>query len=130
MGTPVVSRDEWLRARVELLQREKELTKARDELSRMRRALPRVRVEKTYSFDTLDGPRTLAELFGERSQLIVYHFMFGPNWTEGCESCSFWTDSWSGTGVHLEHRDVTFIMVSRAPLDVLQAYRRRMGWDV
>lgn len=129
MTAPVVaSREEWLKARVELLAGEKELTRRRDELSRQRRALPWVRVDKEYGFDTVDGPRSLDELFGDRSQLLIYHFMFGPEWDEGCPSCSFWADNFNGIDVHLAHRDVTFLASSRAPLDRLQAYRRRLGW--
>jgi predicted dithiol-disulfide oxidoreductase (DUF899 family) len=122
------SREEWLSARLELLQAEKELTRRRDELSRQRRALPWVRIDKAYEFDTADGPRSLPDLFGGRSQLLVYHFMFGPDWDEGCPSCSFWADNFDGIGVHLAHRDVTFLAASRAPLDRLMAYRSRMGW--
>ena len=124
----VASRDEWRHARLELLAGEKALTRQRDELSRQRRALPWVRVTKDYVFDTVDGSRSLAELFDGRSQLLVYHFMFGPDWAEGCPSCSFWADSFNGIDIHLAHRDVTFLAVSRAPLDRLRAYRRRMGW--
>ena len=124
----IAPREEWLRARLDLLQAEKELTRQRDELSRRRRALPWVRVDKAYRFDTVDGPRSLPELFEGRSQLLVYHFMFGPEWPEGCPSCSFWADNFDGVGVHLAHRDVTFLAVSRAPLDRLLAYRSRMGW--
>ncbi|MFN0090747.1 MAG: DUF899 domain-containing protein [Acidimicrobiales bacterium] len=126
----VVAHEAWLAARIELLEAEKALTRARDELSARRRALPWESVEKTYVFDTPDGPRSLAELFEGRSQLIVYHFMMGPDWTEGCPSCSFWTDSWNGAHVHLAHRDVSFVMASRAPLAAIEAYRTRMGWDV
>ncbi len=124
----IAPREEWLRARLDLLQAEKELTRQRDELSRRRRALPWVRVDKAYRFDTVDGPRSLPELFEGRSQLLVYHFMFGPEWPEGCPSCSFWADNFDGVGVHLAHRDVTFLAASRAPLDRLLAYRSRMGW--
>jgi predicted dithiol-disulfide oxidoreductase (DUF899 family) len=124
----VASREEWLRARLDLLQAEKELTRRRDELSRQRRALPWVRIDKAYEFDTPDGPRSLPDLFDGRSQLLVYHFMFGPEWEEGCPSCSFWADNFNGIGVHLAHRDVTLLAVSRAPLDRLMAYRSRMGW--
>jgi predicted dithiol-disulfide oxidoreductase (DUF899 family) len=129
-GQPsVATREEWLSARLELLAAEKDLTRRRDELSRRRRALPWVRVEKDYSFDTVDGPRSLAALFDGRSQLLVYHFMFGPGWDEGCPSCSFWADNFDGVGIHLAHRDVTFLAASRAPLGQLQAYRERMGWS-
>jgi predicted dithiol-disulfide oxidoreductase (DUF899 family) len=124
----IATRDEWLQARLELLDAEKELTRRRDDLSRQRRALPWVRVDKDYEFDTVDGPRSLADLFDGRSQLLVYHFMFGSDWPEGCPSCSFWADSFDGTGVHLAHRDVTFVAASRAALDRLLAYRERMGW--
>jgi predicted dithiol-disulfide oxidoreductase (DUF899 family) len=125
----VATREEWLRARLDLLQAEKELTRLRDELSRQRRALPWVRIDKDYRFDTVDGPRSLPELFDGRSQLLLYHFMFGPEWPEGCPSCSFWADNFDGIGVHLAHRDVTFLAASRAPLDRLLAYRSRMGWS-
>jgi len=124
----VGTRDEWLLARHELLEREKELTHLRDELARQRRELPWVRVGKTYNFESEDGARTLKELFDGRSQLIVYHFMFGPEWTEGCPSCSFWADTFDGAIVHLNHRDVTMLCVSRAPLETIEAYKRRMGW--
>jgi predicted dithiol-disulfide oxidoreductase (DUF899 family) len=123
------TQEEWLRARLELLQAEKELTHKRDELSRQRRALPWVRIEKDYKFDTADGPRSLPELFDGRSQLLVYHFMFGPDWEEGCPSCSFWADNFDGIGIHLAHRDVTLMAISRAPIDRLLAYRKRMGWS-
>ena len=130
MDTPVVSRDEWLAARRDLLDKERALTHARDDLSRARRALPRVLVDKEYVFETDDGKRTLRELFDGRSQLLMYHFMYGPDWDEGCPSCSLWTDGFNGTAVHLEHRDVTFLLASRAPLAKLRAYERRMGWNV
>lgn len=125
----IATRDQWLEARVELLAAEKELTRRRDELSRQRRALPWVRIEKDYVFETADGPCSLADLFDGRSQLLIYHFMFGPDWEEGCPSCSFWADNFDGIDVHLAHRDVTFLAASRAPLDRLQAYRQRMGWS-
>ncbi|MEA2616224.1 MAG: hypothetical protein QOE72_2007 [Chloroflexota bacterium] len=128
MKHAVVSRDEWLAARTEHLRREKEFSKLRDQLSAERRALPWVRVDKTYTFDTPDGPRTLADLFDGRSQLIVYHLMFGPSWEEGCPSCSLLSDHIDGATVHLAQRDVTLIAVSRAPLDRIEAFRRRMGW--
>lgn len=128
--TGIVSRDEWLVARKELLAREKELTRLRDELNAKRRALPWVKVEKEYAFDTLEGRRTLAELFDGRSQLIVHHFMFGPGWGAGCIGCSFSADHIEGTRVHLEHHDVSLVRVSRAPLAEIDAYRKRMGWQV
>jgi predicted dithiol-disulfide oxidoreductase (DUF899 family) len=125
---PIVSPAEWLAARIELLAKEKELTRARDALSAARRALPWVRVEKDYVFDTLDGPRTLADLFDGRSQLVVQHFMFGPDWKEGCIGCSFKADHVDAARVHLEQHDVSFVAISRAPLPTLEAYRKRMGW--
>ncbi|GGX89743.1 hypothetical protein GCM10007160_16410 [Litchfieldella qijiaojingensis] len=126
----VVSRDEWLAARKELLTREKELTRLRDDLNAKRRALPWVKVEKEYVFDTLEGRKTLAELFDGRSQLIVHHFMFGPGWDAGCVGCSFSADHIEGTLVHLEHHDVSLVRVSRAPLAEIETYRKRMGWRV
>ncbi len=125
----VVSRKEWLVARQELLAMEKELTRDRDRLSQRRRDLPWVKVDKQYVFDGPDGRETLSDLFEGRSQLLLYHFMFGPEWTEGCPSCSFWADNYEGTIAHLNHRDVTVVVVSRAPLDRLEAYRKRMGWS-
>jgi predicted dithiol-disulfide oxidoreductase (DUF899 family) len=124
----IVSRDEWLAARQQHLRKEKEFTRLRDELSRQRRALPWVRVEKRYVFDAPDGQETLADLFDGRSQLIVVHFMFGPGWEEGCKSCSFRADHLDGALVHLAHRDVTLVVVSRAPLPQIEAFKRRMGW--
>jgi len=126
---PVVAPDVWVAARRELLVREKELTRLNDELTRQRMALPWTRVEQEYVFATEDGPRTLAELFDGRSQLLVYHFMFGPDWEAGCESCSFAADEFARGIVHLNARDVTMVCVSRAPIEKLAAYRRRMGWD-
>jgi predicted dithiol-disulfide oxidoreductase (DUF899 family) len=125
----IVSQNEWLEARKRLLTREKEFTRLRDELSQQRRELPWVNVEKNYVFDGPDGKETLADLFDGRSQLVVYHFMFAPDWEEGCPSCSFWADSFNGIGVHLNHRDVTMVAISRAPLEKLEAFKRRMGWD-
>ena len=122
------TREEWLAARIELLEREKELTRLSDELARQRRELPWVRVDKEYVFDTDDGPRTLAELFDGRSQLIVYHFMFGPDDDGGCPGCSFYSDHLDGSVVAPQAHDVTLVCVSRAPLEKLQAYKRRMGW--
>jgi predicted dithiol-disulfide oxidoreductase (DUF899 family) len=122
------TRGEWLAARKQLLEQEKELTRRGDELARQRLELPWVRVEKQYSFEGDDGTRTLAELFEGRSQLLVYHFMFGPEYTAGCPVCSAAADTFDGGVVHLNHRDVTFLCVSRAPLEKLQAYKQRMGW--
>jgi predicted dithiol-disulfide oxidoreductase (DUF899 family) len=131
--TRIGTREEWLAARVKLLEREKELTRRSDELARRRAELPWVPVEKEYVFHADDGKRTLAELFDGRSQLLVYHFMFGPTvegWPEaGCPGCSYTADSLDGAVVHLPHRGVTFTAVSRAPLDRLKAYRERMGWS-
>jgi predicted dithiol-disulfide oxidoreductase (DUF899 family) len=124
----VVSRNEWVAARRELLEQEKQWTRLRDELSRQRRALPWVKVEKSYVFDGPDGEETLADLFAGRSQLIVHHFMFGPEWQEGCIGCSFVSDHADGALVHLENHDVSFVRVSRAPRARIEAFNRRMGW--
>jgi predicted dithiol-disulfide oxidoreductase (DUF899 family) len=126
----VGTREAWLDARKALLAREKELTRLSDELARERRELPWVAVEKEYCFDTNDGPKTLAELFDGRSQLIVYHFMHGPNTPEGCEGCTFSTDSFNGSVAHLNAHDVTFVCAARSPLETLNAYRQRMGWTI
>ena len=125
---PVVSREEWLEARRKLLAREKEETRLRDAVNAERLALPWVRVEKDYMFDTPEGRKPLAGLFGGRSQLIVYHFMLGPDWDAGCPGCSFLADHLDGTLPHLNNHDVTLVMVSRAPLEKIEAYKRRMGW--
>jgi len=124
----IVSEQEWLAARKGLLAKEKELTRARDQLSAERRALPWVKVEKRYVFDTPKGKKTLAELFDGKSQLVVYHFMLGPGWEEGCPSCSYLADHFDGMLPHLAARDVTFTAISRAPLAEIEAYKRRMGW--
>jgi predicted dithiol-disulfide oxidoreductase (DUF899 family) len=124
----VVDRDEWAAARQELLAREKEHTRQADELARRRRELPWVRIEKEYRFETADGPRTLAELFDGRSQLLVYHFMFGPSYEAGCPTCSSMADTVDGALPHLHARDVTMLFVSQAPIATLQAYLRRMCW--
>ena len=128
MYNQVVSRDEWLNARIELLRREKELTRLSDEVARRRQELPWVRVDKTYRFDTDEGSASLKDLFGGRSQLLVYHFMFGPDYAAGCPSCSMIADGFNGFAVHLANHDVTLSAVSRAPLQKLQAYKTRMGW--
>ena len=125
----VVSQGEWLEARLEHLKKEKEFTRLRDELSAQRRQLPWVAVEKEYVFDGPSGQESLADLFDGRSQLIVSHFMFGADWKEGCPSCSFWADNYNGFIVHLNARDISMVAVSRAPLEKLEAYRRRLGWD-
>ena len=126
---PIVTRSEWLDARRQLLASEKEFSRLRDRLSQERRELPWAQVEKTYVFDGPDGEHALADLFRGRSQLVVYHFMFGPDWNAGCKSCSFWADGFNGIIPHLNQRDVTFLAISRAPLDRLEAFRRRMGWS-
>ena len=123
------TREEWLAARLELLEAEKELTRRSDELARRRQELPWVRIDKEYRFDTDEGTASLADLFGGRSQLLVYHFMFGPEYTAGCPSCSAIADGFNGSVVHLANHDVTLCAVSRAPLAKLQAYKRRMGWS-
>jgi predicted dithiol-disulfide oxidoreductase (DUF899 family) len=124
----VVSRAEWLQARKDLLAKEKDLSRRRDAVSAERRELPWVRVEKQYVFDSPGGKETLADLFAGRSQLIVYHFMFGPGWEQGCPSCSLIADHMDGAAVHLAQRDVTLAVVSRAPLPEIEAFKRRMGW--
>jgi predicted dithiol-disulfide oxidoreductase (DUF899 family) len=124
----VVSKDDWLEARRRLLAREKEFTRMRDQLSAERRALPWTRMDKQYCFDGSNGRETLSQLFGDRSQLIVYHFMFAPEWETGCKSCSFWADNFNGITAHLRARDVAFVAVSRAPLAKLQAFAKRLGW--
>ncbi|HYA80099.1 MAG TPA: thioredoxin family protein [Methylocystis sp.] len=129
MRNPVVPHEEWLKARLELLAAEKEFTRQRDALTRRRMAMPWERVDKSYRFDGPSGAVSLADLFDGRSQLIVYHFMFGPDWAEGCKSCSFWADNFNGIPIHLNHRDVTLTAVSRAPFAKIDAYKKRMGWS-
>jgi predicted dithiol-disulfide oxidoreductase (DUF899 family) len=124
-----VSREEWIKARKRLLAKEKEFTRARDKLSELRRALPWEPVTKDYVFDGPQGRQTLSELFDGRSQLVVYHFMFAPEWDAGCPHCSHWADSFDRPIVHLNQRDVTMIAISRAPYEKLAAYRKRMGWN-
>jgi predicted dithiol-disulfide oxidoreductase (DUF899 family) len=128
-GPRIVSRDEWLAARKELLVSEKELTRLYDAICVRRRELPWVKVEKNYVFDGPNGKETLADLFAGRSQLIVRHFMFGPGWKEGCVGCSFASDHVGGALVHLEHHGVTYVAVSRAPLPEIAAFQQRMGWS-
>jgi predicted dithiol-disulfide oxidoreductase (DUF899 family) len=128
MQHQIVSRDEWLAARLALLNEEKELTRRSDELARRRQELPWVRIDKDYRFETDEGNASLKDLFGGRSQLLVYHFMFGPDYKAGCPSCSAIADGFNGIVVHLENHDVAFAGVSRAPLAKLQVYKRRMGW--
>ena len=126
---PVVSREEWLAARMAHLKNEKALTRLRDLVTEERRRLPWVKVEKDYRFTAPDGEKTLAELFGGNNQLIVQHFMFGPDWEAGCPSCSLCADHAEGALVHLQNHDASYVRVSRAPIDRLQAYQRRMGWQ-
>lgn len=128
MEHSVVSREEWLEARRALLTKEKEMTRMRDRVNAARLALPWVKVDKDYVFDTAAGKKTLADLFDGRSQLVIYHFMFGPDWEAGCPGCSFLADHLDGAIVHLNNHDVSFVCVSRAPLDKIEAYKRRMGW--
>jgi predicted dithiol-disulfide oxidoreductase (DUF899 family) len=125
----IVSKDEWTQARVDLLAREKEFTQLRDRLNEQRRALPWLRIDKAYEFDTDEGKKSLSDLFDGKSQLIVYHFMFPPSWEEGCPSCSFWADSFDGTLVHLNQRDTNLVAISRAPLQKINDFKRRMGWS-
>jgi predicted dithiol-disulfide oxidoreductase (DUF899 family) len=125
----IVGHGEWIEARTRLLAKEKEFTRLRDELSRARRDLPWERIEKEYVFEGPQGKQTLAELFEDRSQLVVYHFMFGPEDDVGCKSCSFWADNFDPNVVHLNARDVTFVAVSRAPFAKLAPYKERMGWS-
>ena len=128
MQHSIVTQDEWLAARKALLAKEKELTHARDALNAARLELPWVKLEKQYVFDTPRGKKTLAELFEGRSQLIVQHFMFGPDWEQGCVGCSFAADHVDAAYQHLKHHDVTYVAVGRAPIEKLEAYRKRMGW--
>ncbi|UUP17823.1 DUF899 domain-containing protein [Nitratireductor thuwali] len=123
------TREEWLTERLRLLEAEKELTRKSDEVARLRQSLPRVAIDKEYVFQTVDGPANLADLFRGRSQLLVYHFMFGPDYGAGCPSCSSIADGFNGIVPHLENHDVAFWAISRAPLEKLQAYKRRMGWS-
>lgn len=125
----IVSHEEWIKARKEFLGKEKEFTRQRDELSRLRRELPRERVEKNYVFDGPNGKETLADLFGGRSQLFIYHFMLGPGWKEGCPSCSYLSDHWDAMKIHLANRDVTLAVVSHAPYAEIERFKSRMGWQ-
>lgn len=124
----IVAQAEWVEARKEFLRKEKEFSRLRDQLSQQRRELPWVKVEKEYVFDGPEGPESLSDLFAGRSQLIVYHFMYGPDWDEGCKSCSFMADNYDDIIVHLNQRDVTMVTISRAPLEKLLAFQKRMGW--
>ena len=124
----VVSSEEWLKARLELLAKEKEFTRLRDQLSHQRRELPWERVDKQYVFEGTNGRETLAQLFENRSQLLVYHFMFAPDWEAGCRHCSWWADNFERNIVHLNQRDATIVAISHAPLQKLEAFKQRMGW--
>lgn len=128
LSHPVVTRDRWIADRKRLLAHEKELTQARDRLAEARRALPWVKLDTDYVFDTADGPRRLSELFQGKRQLLVQHFMLGPGWEQGCKSCSFMADHLDGMAIHLAHRDIALLVVSRAPLQEIQRFRERMGW--
>ena len=128
MNHPVATHEEWLKARKALLAREKELTHARDELAAARRALPWVKIEKTYVFDSKNGKVALADLFEQRSQLMIYHFMYSPDWEAGCPGCSFLCDHVDAARQHFEHNDLSFAAVSRTPVEKIEAYRKRMGW--
>lgn len=128
MQHQIVSHDEWLNARKELLVKEKEFTKLRDAMTAQIRALPWRKIDKHYVFDTATGKHTLVDLFGSKTQLAIYHFMLGPDWEQGCKSCSFWADGFQGIPVHLAHRDVSFVVVSRAPLAEIERFKTRMGW--
>jgi len=125
----VVSYDAWLKARKELLSKEKEFTKLRDAMTAQIHALPWRKIDKNYVFDTSTGKQTLSDLFGSKTQLALYHFMLGPDWDQGCKSCSFWADGFQGIPVHLAHRDVSFVVVSRAPLAQIERFKKRMGWE-
>jgi len=124
----IVSREEWLEARLAHLAREKEFTRLRDELTHDRQQLPWVKIDKEYLFDGADGKQSLADLFAGRKQLLIYHFMFGPDWQEGCPSCSFWADNYNGIDVHLAHRDTTLLAISNTSMEKISNYRERMGW--
>ncbi|HTR41054.1 MAG TPA: thioredoxin family protein [Pseudomonadales bacterium] len=124
-----VSQKEWLKARKQLLVKEKKFSKLRDELNKQRRALPWVKIEKEYVFEGPNGQETLADLFGKKSQLLVYHFMLGPGWGEGCSHCSFWADHYDGITKHIGARDATFVVISRAPLEEIMPFKKRMGWQ-
>lgn len=125
----VVSKKEWVKARKQLLVKEKKFSKARDEIAKQRRALPWVKIEKEYIFEGPNGKETLAELFNGKSQLVVYHFMFGPGWGEGCAHCSFWADHYDGVTKHIGARDTAFAVISRAPLKEIKPFKKRMGWQ-
>ena len=129
-GHKIVSQEQWLEARLAHLEKEKEFTHLRDELTRQRRELPWAKIDKRYVFKGPEGEESLGDLFGDRTQLIVQHFMFGPEWQEGCPSCSFWADNLNGVAVHLAHRDASLVMISNTPFAKLDEYRERMGWNL
>ena len=129
VGNPVVSKEEWIKARKEFLVEEKAFTKARDALTEKLRSLPWVRVDKDYEFQSLEGMQSLGDLFAGRNQLVVYHFMYGPDWQEGCPSCSFWADNYDGLDTHLARRDTTLIAISNTALANIEEYKKRMGWN-
>ena len=129
MQHSVVSHEEWLKARTALLVKEKEFTKLRDAMTAQIRALPWRRIEKQYLFEAPSGKQSLRDLFGGKTQLAIYHFMLGPDWDVGCKSCSFWADGFQGIPIHLAHRDVSFVVVSRAPLVQIERFKQRMGWS-
>ena len=129
MNQKIVSQEDWLVARQELLKEEKEFTRKRDELSEKRRSLPWVKIEKEYTFEGPDGRVSLSDLFQGHNQLVIYHFMLGPDWESGCKSCSFWADNFQNLTPHLAARDVSFLLVSRAPIEKIQAFKQRMAWD-
>ncbi|MBL4826333.1 MAG: DUF899 domain-containing protein [Spongiibacteraceae bacterium] len=124
----IVSREQWLKARKALLEGEKALTRARDQLSRKRRALPYVKIDTHYQFTSEQGDRSLLDLFAEKKQLIIYHFMYGLDYQQGCKSCSFWADQFDAAILHLEQRDIAFKVISKATINTIQAFRKRMGW--
>jgi len=124
-----VTQEEWIAARKQLLIEEKEFTRLRDKISLKRRELPWLKIEKDYVFNGPNSEHTLLDLFEGQSQLMVYHFMLGPDWEEGCKSCSFWADNFEGIDIHLKHRDITFLVISRAEIEKIEAYKKRMGWN-
>jgi predicted dithiol-disulfide oxidoreductase (DUF899 family) len=129
MQNTIVSLDEWFKARKALLEKEKEFTRLRDQVTAQIRALPWRRIEKDYYFDGPERKESLVDLFDGKTQLAMYHFMLGPNWDQGCKSCSYWADGFQGIPIHLAHRDVSFVVVSRAPLSKIEQFKKRMGWN-
>jgi len=127
-ASKIVSKEEWEAARLELLAKEKEFTRLRDQLSQQRRELPWLKLDKDYYFEGPGGKQSLLDLFDGCSQLVIYHFMYGPDWSEGCPSCSFWADNFNGVDIHLKHRDISMLAVSRTDLANIDAYKKRMGW--